>query len=988
MPTPNKEVIQKLTMKSFAPNVIKNVNLEAMGLNISSLNSPQSPLGNDHVPGEKKFPMGDTIAMNISTNIILDAITPRPGVQQADINQCFYPTATTPIPNTTYYQQEPTVFIDTYPFDVTVDHNPNYGVIFKSPAAMVLTSVTFKVKNTDGFSYNTLGVYEFDKINNTTGAYLATGSTTISGNPTDYALSTVSLTTPLSLMAGKWYLFILRSPNVTTIANQLIYGGNPVTTSAYGCKVVPVATTLTQFTPQATVPVFYLNGYGFSNVPLTEIITGISDSLTVNETLITTINPVPSFDNGQLRAITHVPLDTNAPIVESVTDPVFPGAYYGGRFEQSVHSFMAMHGGQLDGRCTKNDLTLTIPTTVMGTPKLNLTPQYPMYKRAQGDTKWVKCDSDVTYNGKAISLFYDSLHMGNVTQTTNFTFTQTAVVNDKHTYTATFNSPYGTLTYPNMVEYPTTSGVATGGNKGDTRGLVYGTYEYAFEFIDRMGMVYSTCSAVPAAPINGAQTICPVDMTGYPTVNPTYDSNSHVYTSAGAPNYSNQYGVAGAIPVPDGPYNTAADYITINVYRRYTYQKWTTEGAEAQGGGISNSQYPWTTSTAGVQADYQFVMALGKTNFNASWNRWEFIDTIPDRLLATQVLNLKTYYVPAASDIALFQGGLVAIGDATYPNYIFCGRDYITDFWLNDAQQVSFPSNDAYFTGMKQLKDALYVFSSNGTWEVRRTSTIAPYFTIRPVSTQFGCISTSQALVVVGDSMLIPTKSGLCMFDGKDFKPVDNTLNRIFNGIETGQLHQLTQGSPNISVGTTDSFNVTGTYDPVLREVTYVIPNGTTSDVYVLNLTNGNWVNAYFPNIRGVSRLKQQPVYWDTNKNVYILNVTDRDDYFSSMGAGQATVIPLELKTVPIAFGEKSKILSFRAWGSGTITLNLYFDKENTPTVSHIYTLDENGSELRLGWMARYLTVDIQSSDPLLVIKGMELLVSNSGEKLFENSVS
>ena len=235
--------------------------------------------------------------------------------------------------------------------------------------------------------------------------------------------------------------------------------------------------------------------------------------------------------------------------------------------------------------------------------------------------------------------------------------------------------------------------------------------------------------------------------------------------------------------------------------------------------------------------------------------------------------------------------------------------------------------------------------------------------------------------------MLVPTTSGLCMFNGAEFKPVDNTLNRIFNGIGTQQQYQVTQGLPSATVGVVDGFYVTGTYDPVLREVTYVIPNGTASSTYVLNLTNGNWVNADYPKVRGVGRLKHQPIYWDTNKNVFRMNVTDQNDYLDSMGVGTATPIPVELKTVPINFGEKTNIKSFRAWGKGTITLSLYLDKSNTPTVSHTYALDANGSELRLGWMSRYLTIDITSTDPLLEINGMELLISNSGIKLFEDSV-
>jgi hypothetical protein len=110
-------------------------------------------------------------------------------------------------------------------------------------------------------------------------------------------------------------------------------------------------------------------------------------------------------------------------------------------------------------------------------------------------------------------------------------------------------------------------------------------------------------------------------------------------------------------------------------------------------------------------------------------------------------------------------------------------------------------------------------------------------------------------------------------------------------------------------------------------------------------------------------------------------------DSTTTTGMVKTNDITSTLESTDIDFAEKTIFKSFRLWGTGTVTLTLYLDKEDTGKEFADIVLDPytaKGAEFPLGYIGNYLRYKITSIDPLFEFRGIEVVYSNKGVKSFD----
>lgn len=373
---------------------------------------------------------------------------------------------------------------------------------------------------------------------------------------------------------------------------------------------------------------------------------------------------------------------------------------------------------------------------------------------------------------------------------------------------------------------------------------------------------------------------------------------------------------------------------------------------------------------------------------------------IHDDALQTPATSLmtdrSTYYIPAPMDFTLYKDKIIAAGDWQYPNYIFPSRDVACDFFAEDSFTVTFPDGDTHFTAVKVLNDECFVFSKFGTWGIRQVSTVAPFFSIRQVSSKYGSITTSKGIVQVGNVLYVITTDGVMQFDGNNFTPVDDKINRIFDAIDFNTKSITIGGTPTMQVDHIPSLMITGQYDITTKCIVWVFPSDSPSfggKVYSLCLKTNEWstISVNSNNQFAYPRF----VYYNARDNKiglsgsvesYDISLGEFIDYANN---GTQYGITTVAESTDFDMGEKTRFDKFRLWGIGIITLEIYFDRETTPTCTFTNeSLTEEGLDFPLGWNGNYFRYKITTSDSEnFELKGMELVFTNTGLKKW-NKVS
>ena len=624
---------------------------------------------------------------------------------------------------------------------------------------------------------------------------------------------------------------------------------------------------------------------------------------------------------------------------------LYPTCYYGHKIVQNVHQFLIGLGSNLPGK--------------------NATAQsYQITKRAKGDTGFTFLTPNVFFN-----------------------------------------------TYPTAVAFQRGAGgdFAWATASGDAGTYIReGRYEYAIEYIDKTGYSYET--EIPDGTIR--QVATPNAATTDLNVAGAQNTAALNGLAPGAKLIKFGelvYGVNITVPPPAGPYpgNGWLNYPIVNIYRRVT------QNVQEIAGQYSVLYTP--------DSPFMLVSALNSTppaagyvnnitqpgwSWNAASQVWTYADGVKfypatdphpgliagatPMVTSTTELSRKDYYIPKAVDIDVFNGKLIAVGDPAYQNVIFPARDLISDFYVDDEMIVTFPPGDTYFTAVKVHGMFCYIFSKHGTWLLRQTSTVAPFFYLQQINSKLGCISTSKGIIQAGNILLVPTAEGLQMFDGASYRPIDQKINDIFHAIDYTEHPITTTGSPSITTTHIPAFTLEGIYDYKTTNAVWLMPpdNQGNRAIYVYNMDHSCWFNFTIPDVKGIFfDAVDNKVKLITSQYIMSMEPILTQDCLTDGGYTQ-TPIGVTIETTDIDFQEKTTYKSLRVWGTGTISIDVYIDRAATTTIHLdnvvLDTYGAKGIQIGLGWIGNFYRFKITSSSGPVEIKGYEVLYANQGVKMFD----
>ena len=851
---------------------------------------------------------------------------------------------------------------------------------------------------------------------------------------------------PVRITAGEAYLIKLQFSTAIPLINigDLLLQPGIIETNNYAVKATEFPTQPTVYTGLPYAIYSKLTAFAMNQQSNPRDITGITLlSADTYDTLIsTTTNPVGSqFRQGVLSALVNYPIPYNPssymqgylepliqPKLNSSGYPIpnlsvpymysgdqamqygvaavsasignlYPAALYGAKVENSIHDYGMFLGSQLGNRALDFGSKATV----------NLNENYPMFKRPEGDEYFHRCQATIDPS------------VSDLIPYPNFAPTDVNWSNPNPTDTSTCKAGFIQIVSKEFMGWPYANTGVWGESPIDKLHLRPGEYEYAVEYIDKTGYPYMTTREYqgmekplpknPPSNVHGTivyvKTDGWVEMSEYISgIRNTY-GNLQVYIDSIGRRATHSFI---GIPIPSGPITNAtkADYPIINLYRRGI--NYLTEG-----GGLFKvvntpdsdfrlikTFYPedystdwpvWPTETAAfIQfGPFGWVPAV-PTYTGPRMGYWYWEDIVGESDLGSTILDQKDYYIPRPADFTIQKGKILAFGDPKYPNYIFPSRDFKTDFRIEDAQQVKFPAGDTFFTACANLNDDIIAFSKHGTWRIRQTSADVPYYTVQTVSTNFGCVTSSKAIVNIGQRLLVPTTVGLQWFDGYNYTPADSAINNIWNSIDYSVSNIQSGGTPDAQFGNMPSFTITAVYDDINKNVLYTMPSTNINEpkvVYCYNIQIGEWSTYTIMDIKGIYKntLINTPGYYKVNGDIFEFSTSFKYD-FTDCGLIN-TVIPTRIKTLNLDFGETTMFHAFRIWGNGKINAKFYFDRETTATSVYnnidLSELSTIGVEFPLGWSGNYFAFEIEALDKDFELKAFEALFTNTGIKVFKN---